>query len=404
MHKDIPVIDIEIDRETKVIAGIGTMRDKAHLPPGVFHEDTVERGWLNQWWVLRSIPASRDGIRKALEILNRENTGELAVEGLGLSLSDHYWIRPEKSGLGWEDVNFYVHEFSEDIGDALFGEKPKNGKINFSSPDVASNGNLKKKWKIVRGKRVLVKGGSGPYFQEPVNEAVASMLLRRLDIPHVEYCLYFEENRPYSLCENFTDERREFIGAWDIFNTVKENRQHSELEHYLECCKRLGVPGVKEGLEKTLAFDFLIANSDRHYYNFGAMRDSRTLEWLGPAPVFDCGNSLWYQSADHMIKPGLDMESKPFRSYHSEQIKLVKDLGWFHEDNLYRCDEECEKILSESAFISKARRDAICLALKERIKMLENIALKKSVLRDGDGKTVTVCQGKKHDREDDLSR
>jgi hypothetical protein len=188
----------------------------------------------------------------------------LAVEGLGLSLSDHYWIRPEKSSLRWENVNYYVHEFSEDIGDALFGKRPKNGKIDFSSPDVASNGNLKKKWKIINGKRVLIKGGSGPYFQEPVNEAVASMLLRRLNITHVEYHLYFEENRPFSLCENFTDERKEFIGAWDIFNTIKKSERCSEIDHYLGCGNQLGIPGVKEGLEKMLAFDFLIANSDRH--------------------------------------------------------------------------------------------------------------------------------------------
>jgi hypothetical protein len=208
------------------------------------------------------------------------------------------------------------------------------------------------------------------------------MLLRRLNITHVEYRLYFEENKPFSLCENFTDEKREFIGAWDISNTMKKNKRHSEIDHYLECCNRLGVPGVKEGLEKMLAFDFLIANSDRHYYNFGAIRDSRTLEWLGPAPVFDCGNSLWYQSADHMIKPGLDMESKPFRNYHSEQIKLVKNLDWFHKEDLYRCEEECEKILSESAFISKVRRDNICQALKERIRILENIAIKRKVSRN----------------------
>jgi hypothetical protein len=55
MHKDIPVIDIDIDQATKVIADMGPAHNKAHLPPGVFHEDTVERGPLNQWWVLRAI-------------------------------------------------------------------------------------------------------------------------------------------------------------------------------------------------------------------------------------------------------------------------------------------------------------------------------------------------------------
>jgi hypothetical protein len=276
--------------------------------------------------------------------------------------------------------------------------------VDFLSPDAASNGNLKKKWKIIYGKRVLVKGGSGPYYQEPLNEVIASLLLRRLDIGHVEYRLYFEGDKPFSLCENFTGENREFIGAWDIFNTLGKSARRSEMDHYLECCNKLGIPGAEECLEKTLAFDFLIVNSDRHYYNFGAVRDSRTLEWLGPAPVFDCGSSLWYQNADHMISSRLDMESKPFRSYHSEQIKLVKNLGWFHEDNLYRCDEECEKVLAESAFIGKVRRDNICRALKERVKMLENMAIKKSVPREAGGKTAGAFPGKKDSRDDGMAR
>jgi hypothetical protein len=153
MHRDVPVLDIGIDRETKVIADTGGVHNKARLPPGVFHEGAVERARLNQWWALRGVPASRDGIGEALEILKLENTGELALEGLGIGLSDHYWIRPEESVLKWEDVNYYSHEFSQDIGDALFGKIPQNRKVDFLSPDAASNGNLKKNMKLRR--RVL---------------------------------------------------------------------------------------------------------------------------------------------------------------------------------------------------------------------------------------------------------
>ncbi|MDR3161410.1 MAG: hypothetical protein LBU28_07340 [Spirochaetaceae bacterium] len=369
----MPVADVDIDEETKAIADIGHIYNHTHVPPGVFHDGTILRGRLNQWWTLRGIPSSRDGIQGALELLNVEHTGELSLRGLGLSLSDHYWIRPLRSSLEWDNINYYAHGFSEDVGDALFGKKPRNTTIHLLSPDVASNGNLKKRWKIINGKRVLVKGGSGPYYQEPVNEAIASLLLCRLNIPHVEYHLYVEENMPFSLCENFTDGHVEFIGAWDIATSMKKKEKHSELDHYLECCKGLGIPGVKEGLEKMLAFDFLIVNSDRHYYNFGALRNSDSLEWLGPAPLFDCGSSLWYQSADNMINPELNMESKPFRNYHSEQIRLVRNFDWFNADNLYRCDEECEKLLSQSVFITKLRRDALCKALNKRIGMLESI-------------------------------
>lgn len=38
------------------------------------------------------------------------------------------------------------------------------------SPDNTSDGWLKKKWTIIDGKRCLIKSGSAPFFQEPLNE------------------------------------------------------------------------------------------------------------------------------------------------------------------------------------------------------------------------------------------
>lgn len=36
----------------------------------------------------------------------------------------------------------------------------------------------------------------------------------------------------------------------------------------------------------TMVFDYLMANADRHFGNFGAVRNVNTLEWIGLAPVF----------------------------------------------------------------------------------------------------------------------
>jgi hypothetical protein len=205
---------------------------------------------------------------------------------------------------------------------------------------------------------------------------VRRLLLQRLGIEHTPYSLYFEEGRAYSACTNFTDANTEFVGAWDIGNAFKRSNEHSAKQHYISCCERMGIPGIEDSLDKMLAFDFLIVNSDRHYYNFGALRNSDTLEWLGPVPIFDCGNSLWFDVVDEMIDFSLNIKSKPFRDYHSEQIKVVKDLSWFEGNKLYRCDEECEAIFRQSGIISKIRGEKICYALKERIKMLEKMTIK----------------------------
>jgi hypothetical protein len=385
MHGNIPVIELSYNSMSHSFCGIQSIINREHLPLGACRmgvkkkNGQIDTGYINDWWTLRGIPASREGIREALELLQVKTNKELMIKGLGLSLSDHYWVRPPKSRLEWYAINYYDNPFSDDIGDALFGKKTEGKNAGFWSPDVGSNGNLRKKWKIRNGKRVLIKGGSRPFLQEPFNESIASMLLKRLDIAHVPYTLEIDDTKPYSVCENFTDQKAEFISAWDIFNSLKRDSQHSDFQHYLKCCDNLGIPGVKNNLDIMLGFDFLIANSDRHYYNFGALRNPETLEWLGPAPLFDCGSSLWYDLPDQSIDPSLDMESKPFRTYHSEQIMLVKSLEWFKSEALYRCDEEYEKILEKSPLVTKERRDSICKALNGRLKALESIAVKQGM-------------------------
>lgn len=162
---------------------------------------------LNAWWIHRSIPASRSGVRKALEILNLANTKMLLTRNFGLSLSDQYWIRPQGSDVQWAEINFFDHPFSEDIGEALFGNEKKGVDFDFCSPDNTSDGFLKKRWKIINGKRCLVKAGSNPFMQQPFNEVIASIVAEHLNIPHVSYTLVWDA------------ETLQWLGAAPIFDS-----------------------------------------------------------------------------------------------------------------------------------------------------------------------------------------
>jgi hypothetical protein len=122
-----------------------------------------------------------------------------------------------------------------------------------------------------------------------------------------------------------------------------------------------------------LAVDFLSVNEDRHLNNFGVIRNAETLEWIGMAPVFDCGTSMWHSQPVSMIRPTGKQISKPFRSSHAEQIKLVSSFGWLDLSSLRGIDEEFREILQGSAFIDTARRDALCYGLRKRVEMLGEI-------------------------------
>lgn len=376
MHKNIPVADLALDTASGVIISIDAVYEAAHAPVGVpAREGSMDRGSLNEWWRGRAIPASRSGIRAALSELGVSAPELLLEKCLGLSLSDQYWIRPAGSSLLWENVNFFDNPFSEDVGNILFGKEPGSAEISLMSPDNTSDGWLRKKWKIIDGKRCLIKGGSGAARQEPYNEALASRIMDRLDIPHVSYSLLLEEDYPYSVCEDFITPDTELISAWNIMKTAKKPNHVSVYRHYLDCCSRLGIGGAKDAVNRMLALDYLIVNEDRHLNNFGVVRRADTLEYIGAAPIYDSGTSLWFDRPLPMIHARAKAVCKPFKNSHDEQIRLVTDFSWLDFSALNGIDEELREIVRGSLFIDEARREALCQGLMDRLGMLEEAAL-----------------------------
>ena len=367
MHKNIPVVDMEIDPEDANIIKMYSLKNPEHLPVGTKVKDDVNRAKMNDWLRGRSIPASRDGIGRVLENINLNDTSSLIVKCYGLSLSDHYWISPEEHGLEWEKINFFQNDFSKDMGELLFGSKNiKNAEINFISPDNTSDGWLRKKWIIADEKRILMKGGSGVYEQEPFNEVVASAAMRRMNVPHVEYTLLYDKEKPYSLCENFITPDSELIPAYRIITEYKKENNVGDYGHLINCCKKNKIENCVESLNKMIVVDYIILNEDRHYNNFGFVRNPVTLEWKGLAPIYDSGTSLWYNTQF----VGENMESKPFKKNHDEQIKLVKDMSWFEPELFRGFEDEIMDIFSLSKTVDQKRSASIAKSVMNRIKHL----------------------------------
>lgn len=372
MHKKLPVLDLELDAATNSIQRLGTVYHIEHLPLGIADKhNIIDRTELNAWWTDRSIPASRSGIRSVLEILNIPNTQLLLTHCFGLSLSDQYWVKPQGSELQWEQVNFFTNPFSEDVGDILLGKVPRSDAFDLHSPDNTSDGFLKKRWKIIDGKRCLLKAGSGPFMQQPFNEVIASMIAERLGILHVPYSLLWSGGIPYSVCEDFVTPDTELVSAWRVMRSVKKDNSISLYQHYLNCCQSLGVSDIQHAMDQMIVLDYLILNEDRHQNNFGLIRDANTLEWIGAAPIFDSGSSLGYDKLAGMILSGRGIECKPFKKTHKEQLKLVSSFDWVDFDRLARSRQEIQDVFEQAGeFVDAARRNAILSTYDERLENL----------------------------------
>ncbi|MDR2047572.1 MAG: hypothetical protein LBP79_06760 [Clostridiales bacterium] len=198
-HKDIAVVEVELD-DSGSISAFGAVCAEEHLPVGTVSKKGIDFSGIKEWWNGRAIPASREGLKELLDALNMHLPQELLDKSFGLSLSDQYWICPASESVKWSEVNFFYNNFSEDVGNLLFSkiEAQDLNAISLFSPDNTSDGVLKKKWKIVGGKRCLIKGGSGDFRQKIANEVLASRICERLEIPYTNYEIVEVDGDKYS--------------------------------------------------------------------------------------------------------------------------------------------------------------------------------------------------------------
>lgn len=375
MNKKHPILSMNI--EYGVILSIDELINEQYLPVGISHNNMNKTtADIIKWWAGRRIPASRinafdiefDNIR---DIIGRDDFSYLSEKCFGLSLSDQYWINPVNSPLKWDDINFFENEFSEDMGkmifDGIVSENP-----DMVSPDNTSDGNIRKKWKIIDGKRCLLKGYSLPYMQEPFNEKIASALCRRLNIRnYADYSLAFDKNGPFCICENFITPDTEYVTAESIMRL--HNRDNVSLySHYIKICEELGIKDIRDRIDEMLVVDYIIGNYDRHFRNFGLIRNVETLEFKGTAPIFDTGTSLKFNTETSVIfaESEYSLRSKPFKTTHHEQIKLVNFPERFELSNLNGFEEEARNILLEGNVISPLRADHLAEFIKQRINLL----------------------------------
>ncbi len=373
MHRDTEVADVSVYGTGE--PEFGRVRCPEHLPPGTTTSGRADRLKLAAWWRDRAVPGTRQNIGAFLDAMGIPNVLPLLPGSMGLSLSDHYWIRPADSDAGWSDVNYFGNPFSEDIGDMMFGKGCGNGPADMRSPDLTANGDLMKRWRIVGGERRLIKSASerSPCRQQVFNEAVASKVMERLGIPHAEYSVIWDMGVPYSSCADLADGGTEMVSAYQVYSEFGKDNRSSAYDHYVVCCGRLGLD-VSEDLDRMIVADYILMNRDRHLNNFGLMRDSDTLEYISTIPVFDTGSCLGFDEPPDSIPDDMCQTCKPFAKTFDRELGLVKSLDWIDFDSLDKSVDDARRILSDRGYFDPGRADAIVALLQQRIGMLERMS------------------------------
>lgn len=249
--------------------------------------EVTDEGMM-EWLKKRVLPRSRansDAILSTLG-LSANNTKGIIDTSKGLSLNDSYWIVPFDFDGVFKDYNLYKNRFSDEIAHiALTGEKRPIESFKVS-PELTTQGTLRKAWHNAGGDGIfLYKGGSSNKGREPVNEFLASQIAERMGLHTVHYDLDNWNDIVISKCKLFTGIDISFI---PIGRIIKNRNIQACLDYYEEISKE-----AVEELKSMLVFDAVIYNEDRHFGNFGILRDNHSGIVLGPAPIFDNALSLF---------------------------------------------------------------------------------------------------------------
>ena len=320
-----------------------------------------------KWWEGRAVPASRKMVQDILKQNGYINTEKYLVKNLALSMTDAYWIRPISMKLVYEDISF------SNLSPYNDGKVPYHNETSYD-PNASLGGQMDKYWDLSTEKPSLVKESYKYFGQQAINEVFATMIHQRQQtkIPFVSYTAEkTDDNGVICRCEAFTSEDLEFVPAYEVIESSKNESESSPYDNYIRICANAGIKKVvmQEFMDYQTMTDFIISNTDEHLLNFGILRNPDTFEYIGPAPIFDSGNSMFFSEKAEVLSRESLLERQITGFYQTEEkmLKNVKNKD-IVDLSLLPSEKECKE-LYKAYGIPKEKAGAIAKNYITKIKM-----------------------------------
>lgn len=330
MHKDIPCAAVSFDSDSGRVTQYHAI-NPAYAP----FLGSCDISKFRKWWEMRAVPASRELMKRVIRDAGVLTPESYLLKNLALSMTDTYWICPEDTDLIYDDVKLtnLIHHGRSKI--------PYHNATSYD-PNASLGGSMDKYWDLSGDLPVLVKESYKYYGQQALNEVFAAKVheMQKTDIPYVKYTASRTiDGGLVSKCTAFTSERMEFISAYDVLESGHVRGDINNYNAYINTTVNHGIE--REVMQKFMDYqtltDFVISNTDEHLLNFGVLRDPDTMQLIGPAPIFDSGNSMFF-SEDRLTPYSRSelLERKVTGFYKTEEkmLKNVKDPSVVKSDLL----------------------------------------------------------------------
>lgn len=373
MHKDIPVANLEIDTASGKITKYQE-RNKEYAP----FLGNCDLAKINRWWSMRAVPVHRELMQQVIRSAGCQTSLDYLEKNLALSVTDTYWVRPAELDLKYADVSF------SKIAVHNKGIVPYHN-ISSYDPNASLGGQMDKYWDLSHDVPILVKESYRHYGQQSLNEVMASYFhaAQQTDVPYVQYIAEHTEDGGIACkCESFTSDTVEFVSAYEVLESAKIRNDQNNYQAYIDIVARHGVD--RDVMQKYMDYqtmsDFAISNTDEHLQNFGVLRNSDTMQIIGPAPIFDSGNSMFY--AEKCEKPYTRVEflERQITSFYKTEEKLLTNV---QDPKVINTDLLLDPVLIRDFFanagIPEHKASVIASNYQTKIRMIEEMQRGKQI-------------------------
>ena len=335
---------------------------------------------LDTWVNNRAIPTSREHLDRVLLSLNLDSKERfnLLLVNHGTSLNDTYWIRekdePNIKGeaLKWKDVSLYSG-FKENLGlISFFGNTSSLGG-NIKTPELTTQGMLRKAWRIIDDNIYLYKANTYGYANagnEMYSEVVAFQVAELLGLDSIKYEIAKWNDIECVRSKLFTSEQ---FGYLTMTEYLTRELGSKTKWRYNDICRVIPEPCINE-LNDLMVFDFIIENKDRHFSNFGFLVDNDTGEIKGLAPIFDNGYSLLnFEMEDDFIN--YDYSRSMIGTFDVENRAQAKEIVMKNPQKYKSWANTLANHIEEIDFsgVPEYRAKAMIKLLKSRCKMIQEM-------------------------------
>lgn len=285
---------------------------------------------LYKWLKIRSASAKRSDIKALLANQEMNLPIELTLKNHALSLTDPYCIKGLKENFSYEQYRFDKNNFHYGVGNFLIG---RDADIVFPSPDICTNGNQPKVWRTVDGEKMLLKFGTAPFYQEPSNEIISSIIAKDFPVLNaVEYKEGYLDGNRVSVCKNFLQEDEELV-TLNQFYAVNSGFTGNIYFDIIQQGKAVGLYNIESYIRSMICLDLLLNNRDRNLGNVAMIRDTKTGYFVRMANLYDFGKSLWATSDVDDIIHNPNDTYKLFKNTIDEELsKLSKKIKFKNID------------------------------------------------------------------------